>query len=238
MESYVPVKNKNKMAEIARIQEEIKDEVLSCIREREKMMLELQKTTENIGNKMIEETTMKVLHRIEVIMNTLESILCRCEMVEAKFTNTKNNSRENVHKMQINRLNTDFEKIRQELRSYYAVIERVTGIFTNANQTNNYAIKSINDKISRLSGSKSHFGLHERIKEFGNSFENNSRINLFNPHNQFNNFVTQEFKSIKSAINSTSKSREEADDGIANAMKEFTETLQNGLKIAVNNSKF
>ncbi|KAH7647158.1 hypothetical protein FG379_002849 [Cryptosporidium bovis] len=238
MESYVPAKNKNKIAEIVRIQEEVKDEILDCIRERERMMLELQKTTESIGNNMIEETTMKVLHRIELIMNTLEGILCRCELVEAKFTNTKNNSTDNIHIKQINHLNAEFEKIKQELRSYYITIEKVTNIFINANQINNSTIKNINDKISKLSSSKSHFGLHERIKEFSNNFENNSRINLFNPHNQFNNFVTQEFKSIRNAINSTSKSRQEADDSIANAMKEFTETLQNGLKIAVNNSKF
>lgn len=226
----------NKMKEVVRLQEQLRDEVLECIQNRKNKMAQLQSETEELGNQMIQEVTMKVLHRIELIMNTLESILCRCEKVEAKFISYKRN----IHSknQQFGELADKFESIKHELKNYFIIVKRITGIFSEANHLNNQMIKTINDKLSRLSCNNSHIPIQEQIQKFHENFENNSKLNAFNPNNQFSNFVLQEFKSIQNAINSTSKLRQEADDSIANAMKEFTDTLQNGLKIAVSHSKY
>ncbi|EAK88464.1 hypothetical protein [Cryptosporidium parvum Iowa II] len=236
IENQLSCSSAGKMKEIIKIQEQLRDEVLECIQSRKSKMAELQSETEELGNQMIQEVTMKVLHRIELIMNTLESILCRCEKVEAKFISYKRDS--NSKSQQVGELAERFESVKHELKHYFVIIERIAGIFSETNHLNNQMIKTINDKLSRLSCNNSHIPIQEQIQKFHENFENNSKLNVFNPNNQFSNFVLQEFKSIQNAINSTSKLRQEADDSIANAMKEFTDTLQNGLKIAVSHSKY
>ncbi|OII74557.1 uncharacterized protein cubi_00110 [Cryptosporidium ubiquitum] len=236
VENQLTCNSAGKMKEIIKLQEQLRDEILECVQNRKSKMAQLQSETEELGNQMIQEVTMKVLHRIELIMNTLESILCRCEKVEAKFISYKRNT--NSKNQQLSELTDKFESIKHELKSYFIIIKRITGIFSETNHFNNQMIKTINDKISRLSCNNSHIQTREQIQKFHENFENNSKLNVFNPNNQFSNFVLQEFKSIQNAINSTSKLRQEADDSIANAMKEFTDTLQNGLKIAVSHSKY
>ncbi|KAF7457658.1 putative SF-assemblin [Cryptosporidium felis] len=236
LENQVNGVSTNKMKEIIRLQEQLRDGIMDCIQRRKGEMVELQSETEELGNQMIQEVTMKVLHKIEMIMNTLESILCRCEKVEAKFNSYRRDN--SVKSQQVEELEAKFDSVRSELRDYFSLVERVTGIFSKTNRLNNQTIKTINDKFSRLSGNDSHSALQDQIQKFHSNFESNSKLNAFNANNQFSNFVIQEFKSIKNAINSTSKLRQEADDSIANAMKEFTDTLQNGLKIAVSHSKY
>lgn len=236
VENQVSQSSAGKMKEIIKLQEQLRDEILECVQNRKSKMAELQSETEELGNQMIQEVTMKVLHKIELIMNTLESILCRCEKVEAKFISYRRDT--NSRSQQVGELTERFESIKYELKSYFAIVEKITGIFSETNHLNNQMIKVINDKLSRLSCNNSHIPIQEQIQKFHENFENNSKLNFFNPNNQFSHFVLQEFKSIQSAINSTSKLRQEADDSIANAMKEFTDTLQNGLKIAVSHSKY
>lgn len=236
VENQLSQSSAGKMKEIIRLQEQLRDEILECVQNRKSKMAELQSETEELGNQMIQEVTMKVLHKIELIMNTLESILCRCEKVEAKFISYRRDT--NSRSQQVGELTEKFEYIKYELKSYFTIVEKITGMFSETNHLNNQIIKVINDKLSRLSCNNSHIPIQEQIQKFHGNFEHNSKLNLFNPNNQFSHFVLQEFKSIQSAINSTSKLRQEADDSIANAMKEFTDTLQNGLKIAVSHSKY
>ncbi|KAJ1610623.1 hypothetical protein OJ253_1110 [Cryptosporidium canis] len=224
------------MNDIIRLQEQLRDDIVECVQNRKSKMAELQSETEELGNQMIQEITMKVLHKIELIMNTLESILCRCEKVEAKFISYRRDTCS--RSQQVGELTERFESIKHELKDYFLIVEKIASIFSESNHLNNQMIKMLNDKLSRLSCNHSHVQIQEKIQKFHENFENNSKINLFNPNNQFSHFVLQEFKSIQNAISTTSKLRQEADDSIANAMKEFTDTLQNGLKIAVSHSKY
>ncbi|OII71466.1 hypothetical protein cand_031790 [Cryptosporidium andersoni] len=221
-----------RLSEIVSLQDSIRSELQDSILNRKSSIQEIQRSTEEIGNKIIHNITVKVLQRIETIMGTMEGLLNRCEAVEKKLHEYKIVQ---VKKTNFESVDHTINNIKEDIRSYYQCIDRITGVFIKVNEYNSNLVNNINQEMTKLLDDTSHVKIQSEIQNFNKSFENNPKLNSCNPNNQFSIFIKQELKGIQNALISATKLRQDADDDITNAIKKFTETLQNGLTIAVSN---
>jgi len=182
----------------------------------------LQQITEQLANDMLDRVQKKILRRMERLTSAIESLSTRCTTLERGIQQFKG---ELPSKLQVDTA---------------ALIREIAELKSAMEADKKHRIERDTQYLKRIAeveyGIDSKFEssfavLEQQTQALKQEIENLSRTDDTSEE-QFRAFILEEVSSLKNGLNLATQAREQTDDEIVQAINQYTNALQKGLRSA------